>query len=253
MLLATDIDGTFLGGELHHRRKLYNLLKNDPSLLLVFVTGRGLENVVTLFNDDLIPRPNYIICDVGATVVNGKTLQPVQPLQETIKTYWPGTFNILQHFKNIEWLQYQQVPQQRRCSFFLKDEAFLENAKTLAAQLNCDAIYSAGKFLDILPKGVNKGSTLTSLINHLQIPAEDVLVAGDTMNDLDMYKCGFKSVAVGGSEEALIKATYDLEKVYHAEAAGAGGIFEAMQFFEEFRVSAEPALCVASFKPFQEN
>jgi HAD superfamily hydrolase (TIGR01484 family) len=90
--------------------------------------------------------------------------------------------------------EYQQVPQQRRCSFFLKDEAFLENAKILAAQLNCDVIYSAGKFLDVLPKGVNKGSTLTNLINYLQVPAEDVLVAGDTMNDFDMYKCGFKAL-----------------------------------------------------------
>jgi hypothetical protein len=78
--------------------------------LLVFVTGRGLENVVTLFSDDLIPRPHYIICDVGATVVNGKTLQPVQPLQATIKACWPGTFNILQHFKNIEWLNISRYP-----------------------------------------------------------------------------------------------------------------------------------------------
>ena len=197
MLLATDLDGTFLGGEQHQRQQLYKLIKNDPSITLVFVTGRGLENVVPLFNDPLIPRPDYIICDVGATIVNGHTYHSVEPLQETIKKRWPGVFNILQHFKHIEWLEYQQVPQQRRCSFFLKDAALLPQARELADEINCDVLYSAGKFLDVLPKGVNKGSSLTKLVNQLNIPAEDVLVAGDTLNDLAMYACGFKAVAVG--------------------------------------------------------
>ena len=73
------------------------------------------------------------------------------------------------------------------------------------------------------------------------------------MNDLDIYKCGFKSVAVGGSEEALLKATYDLKQVYYAEAAGAGGIFEAIQFFKQFILPAGPATRVATLNPFQEN
>jgi HAD superfamily hydrolase (TIGR01484 family) len=245
MLLATDLDGTFLGGELHHRQRLYKLVKNNPSINLVFATGRGLENIVPLFNDPLIPRPDYIICDVGATVVNGHTYQAVEPIQGAIKKGWPGTFAILQHFKNIEWLEYQQVPQQRRCSFFLRDAALLPQVKALADEINCDILYSAGKFLDVLPKAVNKGSSLSKLVNYLDIQAEDVLVGGDTMNDLDMYACGYKSVAVGGSENALLKSTADIPHIYHAKATGAGGILEAMFHFERFKHFVRSPLYVA--------
>jgi len=245
MLLATDLDGTFLGGSVHQREQLYTLIKNNAALQLVFVTGRGLENVVKLFQDSSVPRPHYIICDVGATIADGHTLKAVEPLQSDIKKRWPGTFNILQHFKHIEWLQYQQVPQQRRCSFFLKDEAMLPQAKELAEEINCDIIYSAGKFLDILPRGVNKGSSLNNLVAHLQIPAEKILVAGDTLNDLAMYQCGFSAVAVGASEDALLKATADMKHVYHARAKGAGGILEAMHYFERFKPFVLPALDAA--------
>lgn len=245
MLLATDLDGTFLGGELHYREQLYKLIKNNNSIQLVFVTGRGIESILPLFNDAFVPKPNYIICDVGATILNGKTYEPVEPLQENIKKSWTGTFNILQHFKHIDWLQYQQVPQQRRCSFFLKDAALLPKVKKLAEEINCDVIYSAGKFLDILPKGVNKGSSLTNLIHHLEVPAEEVLVAGDTLNDLAMYTAGFRGVAVGASEAALLKATKHLQQTYHAATAGAGGILEAMDHFDTFRPFIQPLLHVA--------
>lgn len=244
MLLATDLDGTFLGGELHYREQLYNLIKVNKSIQLVFVTGRGLESILPLFNDGFVPKPNYIICDVGATILNGKTYEPVEPLQENIKKNWTGTFNILQHFKNIDWLQYQQVPQQRRCSFFLKDVTRLQEIKKLADEINCDVLYSASKFLDILPKGVNKGSSLTNLIHHLQIPADKVLVAGDTLNDLAMYHAGFSGVAVGASEEALLKATKELQHTYHAATAGAGGILEAMGYFDKFRPFIQSTLNV---------
>jgi hydroxymethylpyrimidine pyrophosphatase-like HAD family hydrolase len=95
-------------------------------------------------------------------------------------------------------------------------------------------IYSAGKFLDVLPKGVNKGSTLLKLVQHLKVNTEDVLVAGDTLNDLAMYHCGFKGVVVGNAEPQLLDATLDIPNVYQAHRAGAGGILEALKQFDNF-------------------
>src|SRR5690554_6194109 len=78
LILATDLDGTFLGGSAEDQRRLYQTLRNMPGSVLIFVTGRGLESVLPLLGDPSIPDPDYIICDVGATVVHGETLQPVQ-------------------------------------------------------------------------------------------------------------------------------------------------------------------------------
>jgi HAD superfamily hydrolase (TIGR01484 family) len=142
---------------------------------------------------------------VGATIVNGYTLEPIDPIQNPIEQIWPGELKILEHFKHVTNLQHPEVPQQRRCSFYLDDENLIAQLSTLDEQLGCDVLHSAGKYLDVLPKGINKGSTLTKLINYLNEDTEKVLVAGDTLNDLAMFECGFKGVVVGNAETALKK------------------------------------------------
>ncbi|MCG2615354.1 glucosylglycerol-phosphate synthase [Terrimonas sp. NA20] len=234
MLLATDLDGTFLGGKSLHKQQLYRLIRENTALKLVFVTGRGLESVIPLLNDPIIPNPDYIICDVGATIVNGHTLEPVEPLQAAIEKNWPGELKILDVLKDIPGLVYQEVPQQRRCSFFIEDETLIETVREAVASLRCDVIYSAGKFLDVLPGGVNKGTSLTKLIDHINVDYREVLVAGDTLNDLSMYTCGFNGVVVGNAEVRLVEATEMLDDVHFAAKAGAGGITEALDIFPAF-------------------
>jgi glucosylglycerol-phosphate synthase len=232
MILATDLDGTFLGGKSLHKQKLYRLIREDISTSLIFVTGRGLETVIPLLNDPIIPNPDYIICDVGATVLNGHTLEAVQPLQNEIEKGWPGLLTIQECLKGIDGLQYQEVPQQRRCSFFTDNGEQVEEVRERVAAIDCEVIYSLGKYLDVLPKGVNKGSTLLKLIKYLHAGMEEVLVAGDTLNDLFMFQYGFKGVVVGEAEPALTDATAGLPNVYHARQPGAGGILEAEKHFE---------------------
>jgi len=234
MILATDLDGTFLGGKSLHKQQLYRLIRKDASIRLVYVTGRGLETVIPLLNDPILPNPDYIICDVGATIVNGHTLEAIEPLQNDIEKHWPGVLKIQECLKDVSELYYQEVPQQRRCSFYIEQEDILEEVRQRVAEINCDIIYSADKFLDVLPKGVNKGSSLLKLVNHLKVDADDVLVAGDTLNDLAMYRCGFKGVVVSNAELKLLDATQGMRDVYHARRAGAGGILESLKHFNSF-------------------
>lgn len=231
MLLATDLDGTFLGGDLGSRIKLYQLVSAHPEIDLVFVTGRGLESVMPLLSDPAIPRPRYIICDVGCTVVDGETLQPLHPLQGDIDRLWPGEHSIEQALAHIDEIQRQAVPQEHRCSYFCEPEAVSSEIAAIVEGLDCDLLYSAGRYLDVLPRGVNKGRTLTALVEHLGIDRERVLVAGDTLNDLSMYHQGFKGVCVGESEQALLDGTRELPLVLHAGQPGCGGILEAISYF----------------------
>lgn len=235
MILATDLDGTFLGGSNHHKEQLYSIIRENEDFRLIFVTGRGVESVLPLLNDPVIPRPDYIICDVGATVLDGHTLEPVQPIQNNIETKWPGKEPVMKLLEDVKGIRLQAVPQQRRCSFFYDDDRIKEKVGRLEKELDCDIILSANKFLDVLPSGVNKGSTLQQLCDLLRVPEQEVLVAGDTLNDLSLYGIGFKGVVVGEAEPALTEATYRLNGVFHADAAGAGGILEALNFYEDFK------------------
>ena len=83
MILATDLDGTFLAGDAATRHRLYQLVSLHADVDLIFVTGRGLESVLPLLSDPTIPQPKYIICDVGATVVEGAAIVALPELGGT--------------------------------------------------------------------------------------------------------------------------------------------------------------------------
>lgn len=234
MLLATDLDGTFLGGKMEDRLRLYRNIKGNSDIQLVFVTGRGLETVIPLLNDPIIPTPDYIIADVGGTIVNGKTLSAIEPLQFEIESKWPSVYDIQQALSNETGLTYQEVPQQRRCSYYYNDETDLDQIEAIAKQFGCDMITSVNMYLDVVPQGVNKGSSLKKLVEFLQMDPRHVMVAGDTMNDFSLYQIGYKGVAVGRSEKALLDAIADNRNVYAAKSAGAGGILEFIEQSEHF-------------------
>jgi len=231
MLLATDLDGTFLAGHPENRQRLYQLISAHPEIKLVFVTGRGLEVVLPILSDPTVPTPDYIICDVGGTVVDGKNRQPVQPLQSDIDARWPGEQVVAEAMGQFPGLDRQEVPQQRRCSYFCAADAVTDAVAKLAESLGCEVLYSAQMYLDILPRGVNKGRTLAALVRYLELERDQVLVAGDTLNDLSMFEEGFMGVCVGESELALLDATRDRARVLHARHTGCGGILEALAHF----------------------
>lgn len=146
MLVATDLDGTFLAGEPENRLRLYQLIAGNPEIKLAFVTGRGLENVIPLLSGPTIPVPDYVICDVGGTDVEGATRQPVQPLQAEIDARWPGERTVVDAMAHFDRLERQDVPQQRRCSYFCSTDDVrysLAGIEAVASGLGCEVLYSA--------------------------------------------------------------------------------------------------------------
>ncbi|HEY0296554.1 MAG TPA: glucosylglycerol-phosphate synthase [Bordetella sp.] len=232
MFLATDLDGTFLAGDPEDRLRLYQTIVSHPEIQLVYVSGRSLEHILPLLDDPSLPNPDYIIADVGATIVHGDTLQPVQPLQTRLETRWPGEQAVTEALSAFPWIKRQDVPQSRRCSYYCEpcrsDDPDLRQA---VEALGCDLLYSADKYLDVLPRGVDKGNTLRALVEHLELDPDAILVAGDTLNDASMYREGFIGVCVGDSEPALLAQTGNSARVLHAARRGCGGILEAFAYF----------------------
>jgi glucosylglycerol-phosphate synthase len=229
LLLATDLDGTFLGGSIGDRDRLYQWARaRGDQLILVFVTGRAVENVTSLLADAAIPKPRYIIADVGATVTYGDGQRRVEPLDAALARRWIGAEAVLAALDGLP-LERQQQAQERRCSFYTDDEGVVAAAKRAVEPLGCEVLYSASRYLDILPAGVNKGSTLRALVAHLNIDPLSVFIAGDSLNDLPMFlDTPFRGVVVGGSEPDLYPHTRPLKRVYHAAGHGAAGITEAL-------------------------
>ncbi len=230
MLLATDLDGTFLAGGPIQKRDLYQWLKLEKNIQLVYVTGRSLPLILPLLQDASIPRPDFIIGDVGATIAdfNGEL---IGEFIAEIDAQWPGEDAVMQALEGLSLLRRQEQPQARRCSFYCDSVSLYESVKERLLTLDCDVLFSASHYLDVLPRNINKGSSLKRLVRHLNIQTADVLVAGDTLNDLSMYTHGFNGVCVHGSEIGLLEATRNMSTVLHAVGTGCEGISEAISHF----------------------
>src|SRR5699024_4376098 len=171
---------------------------------------------------------------VGATILDGRTLKKVQTLQAQIGQKWPGNLEVMNAINQVSRLKYQKVPQQRRRSYYYEEGTDIDKVKALVTPLGCEVLLSKGQYLDILPQGINKGYSIKQLVSLMEIDPNQVLVAGDTMNDFSLFETGYKGVVVGAAEDKLSEATMEMEHVYHAEGRGAGGISEAMGYFHEF-------------------
>ncbi len=88
-------------------------------------------------------------------------------------------------------------------------------------------------YLDIVPRGVNKGSTLMHLMEFLNIPFDHVITAGDSLNDLSLFQTGLKSIAVGNSEPKLITEINLLNNVYLSQFPGLWGIIDGLNFYNK--------------------
>ena len=68
---------------------------------------------------------------------------------------------------------------------------------------------TTGSFVEILKRGVNKGTGLFRLADQLQIPYNRIFAVGDGYNDVDMLRAArFGFAPANGSREALAAADF---------------------------------------------
>lgn len=236
LVLVTDLDGTLLGGSLRWRRWLYGrLAARRDSVLHVFCTGRGLASIAAVLAADAhlgLRAPHLVIGDVGCTVACGESLQPVPLAVEPIEALWQGKPALLAPLlAGAAGVSSQPQNTQRRLAYYHDPEAFDHGLIPDLEAQGVDCLLSDGRYLDLLPPGVNKGSTLLNLIELLEIDPGRVVTAGDTLNDLAMFQTGLAGVMVGNAEPALVEALPRLPQVYRARAEGCEGIVEGLAHF----------------------
>lgn len=229
-ILVADLDGTLLGGDAADRRRLHAALARHPEVTVVFATGRGLPSVREALRDPLLPRPRWIIADVGSSVIDGVHLAPIEALQAQLRAGWPGAQRVRTALDRFPALTYQHgVAQDGRCSFYLRPEQLTRQITDAVQALGCAWLYSADRYFDVLPPGVCKGSALAALAREHHWPMASVLVAGDSLNDLSLFQLGAHGVIVGNAEPALLAAVAASDTVHRPEQRGAAGVLSALQ------------------------
>ena len=263
LVIATDLDGTLASGDPTRRALLLRLLQEIRAARLVYATGRTVDSARTLIMRKNLPEPELLIADVGATVVHGCGHRHVSEIERGIQSVsWPGVAAVRERLAGIVELEAQRIPTTRRASYWITPTRRLQQAapkdlfdasgsndgslsaaagRTAAffarraahalGDLPADVLMSANVYLDVLPRGVNKGTTLMRVLRFLGCDIDACIVAGDSVNDHAMFTTGARGIVVANSEPALRAVLGVRPNVYWARETGAGGILEGLQHF----------------------
>ncbi len=238
-ILATDLDGTFLGGSEAARSELYRWIDaHRCDVGLIFVTGREPRFVESLCGD-FVPWPDFVVGDVGTTIAevvataSGKrSVRPIASLEAEIAAQWDDAGPLIRELlESAPGLTLQDTPFRHRISYHFDPARYDPVSEHRLRARGYDTLISDNRFFDVLPKGVSKGPSLRRLLAHLSIPEDNVLVAGDTLNDLSLFETGLRGVAVSNSEPSLIRELDAYPKAFRASLPGAAGIAEAIRHF----------------------
>jgi len=241
LLLATDLDGTFLGGSNQQRAEFYQYIQAqrdsasalaEHRIVLVYVTGRELDWISRLCEDPNIPKPDYIIGDVGTTIVHGETFEPISVLQDWVAQTW-GNANeqVKALLTNEPGIELQSVNPAYRVSYYYEPESLQPSTIQKVIDAGFDCILSADIYFDVMPKGVSKGPTLLRFLEEMCFKADNTIVCGDTLNDLSLFETGLKGIAVGNSEPKLVDKIQRMENVYYSPYPGVMGIWDGLKVY----------------------
>ncbi len=234
-LLTTDLDGTFIGDD-EAMFALWDALC-EKGIMVAFSTGRHLESIRDFYAEKGAERrADACVCMVGTDIwlrEDGE-YRLDEAWHERIAYRWDkaSVEKILAEIPEAA-MQEQQWQSRFKSSYFLEenaDERLRQIHERLAAEgLEAKVVYSADRFLDLLPIRSGKGEAVKYLAKRLNLPPENVITCGDTGNDIDMMRpeLGFRGIVVANARPEL--KALDGPHIYHAPAPYAAGIHAVLK------------------------
>lgn len=223
-IIAADLDETLLNSKKHVSDKDIETISKLTDTYFVCATGRGFDSTQEVLKEiGQYNKPNtYLISFNGGVITENKDnriiyskLLPFEDAQALfnlglkydvcIHVYtldccyayhiFENEYNMLSagrfHFErfdtpDISFLKDKQIAKVLFCK---EDMSYL---RMIRNQINLDDKYSisfsSNRYLEINPKGINKGIGLSKLCEYLNIDIKDTIGVGDNINDIELIQ-----------------------------------------------------------------
>jgi HAD superfamily hydrolase (TIGR01484 family) len=239
LLICTDLDRTLLPNgaepESPGARERFHALVDRPEVELAFVSGRHRALVEAAIAEYRLPRPNFVIGDVGTSIYN---------VEDSGWSQWPAWEAVLEQswgehdgqalitlFEGIEALTPQESEKQGRfkSSYYAPLSVDVDQLKQQMQQRLAQAglpsriIWSVDDnthtgLVDVLPENASKLHAVRFLMHNTGHTLANTLFSGDSGNDLEVLCSEINSVLVANATDSVRAQALQL-----AAAAGAEG------------------------------
>lgn len=264
-ILFTDLDDTLLTTEKtvceENQIAIHRLLEGGHKIVLT--SGRSLPSVQKQANRlHLTFDGCYLICYNGGEIYDVyrketlyKKRLPMNIVKDVFQMAEERNLHIQTYdneyvYCHDDGYAIRRYCQEMDCSFQVVENVFAvlseEPSKILCAEWEdpsrleelrhavekrhgdlVDVFYSSPYFLEVVPKGTNKGSAVKKLSSILGVPLEDTVATGDAMNDIEMIQTAHVGVAMANATDDVKAVANYITTVDHNH----GGVAEAIEKF----------------------
>ena len=202
-LLALDLDGTLTNSEKVISPRTLSALQaaQAKGVKIVLASGRPSYGMVPLLHDEALKAGLNILVHQKGGMITTDDSNPEVQLEGRINRstiihqpdFWTRTDNVV-----------------NKCLIVGEREkvAALEAKLRATMSHRMDVYCSMPEFLECVPKGIDKGDSLSQLAQHLHIARETVMACGDGENDLSMIRYAGLGIAMANAVES-VKAAAD--------------------------------------------
>ncbi len=239
-ILISDVDNTVLGDDDATRRFAEFVEARRGTLWVALNSGRFVDSVLESVQQSPLPEPDLIIGGVGTDILPIRESMSMNPASSAELTGWSSSLGpadwgdqIRKIVHQIDGIQPQPAYNQssHKASFYAYNapQEFIDNVQSALtdAGFKVSVVYSSDRDLDVLPAGIDKAAACHHVAKTLGLPADRVMISGDSGNDRAMLTAGFRSIIVGNALPELD----DLqgENIYRARQNYADGVIEGIE------------------------
>ena len=246
-MLVSDMDGTLLGDVAATRAFCDWWRTHGRNARLVYTSGRFIDSVAASVREHQLPIPDAIVGGVGTEILDCTTDQRDLDWERRWRLTWDRdtVVSALGDFSELE-LQPDVFQSFGKVSYYLNQAGadLLNDIHCAIAdcEIMTEIIYSSDRDLDILPRGVDKGSAAAYLAQRWSVDPAEVVACGDSGNDLSLFCQGFRGIVVANAQAELLAAVGS--NVYFATKPFAAGVVEGLSRLHPSR--SEAATCANS-------
>lgn len=243
--IFSDLDQNLIGDTTALKRFADVIKKNHKCVTFGIATGRRIDSALGLMKKHCIPTPDILISSLGTRIHYGQSLTEDNYWADHIDYDWSGQ-RIRRILGKLPGLKPQEKIEQTtfKVSYYY-DPEIAPAIEQIVSQLRqkeitANVMLSFGQFLDIVPSRASKGQALRYVSQRLDIPLEQILVAGGSGTDEDMMRGNTLAVVVGNRHHEELSQLVDQERIYFAGQDHALGILEAIEHYDFFNACTAP-------------
>lgn len=228
-LLVSDVDDTLTGDEAALAELATAFAANRPQLIVAYNSSRPCASVrQTLGALPALPVPDYLIGALGTEIEHGRSGERLIEYEADLLDGWDRA-RIDKIARELGCRPHaEEFQTSLKASYDIAGPAVYRRFLSALDELGVRAkiIFSNEIKLDVVPEAAGKASAIHYLVATLGLSPRQVVVAGDSGNDRDMFVAPFRGIVVGNADADLKDLTGD--NIYFARGFHAAGVREGL-------------------------